>query len=173
MRSPKFRVPFGAATVQGGGIAFSQVGQFVYNGGNGVNAFRYDITSGAMTAIDGSPFGQALSDSTAVNIATDSEGGYVFAVHTFLQTLSAFTLDQGTGRLSRIPQSPFSAAPSPYSIGVDPSDRFAFVGNDDADEVSVFSIEATPGDGLRHVAGSPFIVHGLQPEFAFVRFQQP
>jgi hypothetical protein len=58
----------------------------------------------------------------------------------------------------------------PYSVGIDPTDRFLLVGNDDADEVSVFSINATPGDGLRQVPGSPFAAHGLQPEFAFVRF---
>jgi 6-phosphogluconolactonase len=162
--------PFGKTRAFGGGIAFSQVGHFLYNGGNGVNAFLYDDTSGAMTEIEGSPFGSALSDATAVNVATDSEGGYVFAVHTGMQTLSAFTMDQGTGKLSRIPHEPFDAAPSPYSLGVDPTDRFLLVGNDDADEVSVFSIEATPGDGLRQVAKSPFTVHGLQPEFAFVRF---
>jgi 6-phosphogluconolactonase (cycloisomerase 2 family) len=162
--------PFGKTTAFGGGIAFSQVGHFLYNGGTGVNAFLYDDSSGAMTEIEGSPFGQAQSDPTAIDIATDSMGGYVFAVHTAMHTLSAFTMDQGTGKLARIPQSPFDAAPSPYSIGVDPSVRFLLVGNDDADEVSVFSIEATPGDGLRQVAHSPFTVHGLQPEFAFVQF---
>jgi 6-phosphogluconolactonase (cycloisomerase 2 family) len=162
--------PFGTAHVHGGATAFSQVGNFVYNGGMGVHGFTYDTATGAMTEIDGSPFGQAMSDPMAGDIATDSMGGFVLAVHTFNQTLSAFTMNQGTGRLARVPQSPFPAAPSPYSVGIDPSDRFAFVGNDDVDRISVFSIEATPGDGLRQVTASPFFVHGLQPEFAFVRF---
>src|SRR5262249_41521040 len=97
--------PFGTATAFGGGIAFSKVGNFVYNRGNGLNAFLYDVESGAMPDIEASPFGQPLSAPPAVNIATDSTGSYVFAVHTAMQTLSAFTMDQGTGRLSRIPQS--------------------------------------------------------------------
>jgi 6-phosphogluconolactonase (cycloisomerase 2 family) len=162
--------PFGKSTVFGGGIAFSQVGHFVYNGGNGVNGFLYDTTSGAMTDLEGSPYGQALSDPTAMDIATDSMGGYVFAVHTSKEIISAFTMDQDRGKLSRIPDSPFPGAPLPYSLAIDPSVRFLFVGNDDADEISVYTIEATPGDGLRPVAKSPFAVHGLQPEFAFVQF---
>jgi 6-phosphogluconolactonase (cycloisomerase 2 family) len=48
-------------------------------------------------------------------------------------------------------------------VATDPSGRFVYVGNDDSDLVSAYSVDQTSG-ALSPVSGSPFPVPGLQPE---------
>jgi 6-phosphogluconolactonase len=160
--------PFGVATVHGGGFAFAPTGRLLYSGGSGISGFRYDAVTGVLTDIPGAPLGPAESDSTAVDIATDVSGQHVYAVSMGAQTLSAYTVEPTTGALTALPGSPYAVAPSPYSVGVDPSGRFIYVGND---AVQVTGLKPSVGDGgLLPLTGSPFPFGGPQPEFAFVRF---
>ena len=55
----------------------------------------------------------------------------------------------------------------PYSVAIDPTGRFVYVGNDDADQVSAFSIERATGK-LQSIMGTPVTVHGLQPEMVVI-----
>ena len=52
-----------------------------------------------------------------------------------------------------------------YSVAVDPAGRFVYVGNDDANLLSVVSLDPATG-ALAPIADSPFAVNGLQPEIA-------
>jgi 6-phosphogluconolactonase len=67
--------------------------------------------------------------------------------------------------LTAVPGSPFDGRPAPYSVAIDPAGRFVYVGNDDANQLSAFSLDAATGT-LNPIAGSPFTANGLQPEIA-------
>ena len=158
--------PF-ATTLWGGAVVLHPSGKFLYDGGafaTGVHAFTVDPATGALTAIAGSPFPGANSDPTAIDVAVDPLGQYLYASD-FLGTVTGYRIDASSGVLTPVPGSPFDARPSPYSLAVDPAGRFVYVGNDSG-HVSVFSLDRATG-ALAPVAGSPFEGGGLQPELAF------
>ena len=68
--------------------------------------------------------------------------------------------------LGAVDGSPYNLQGMPYSVAIDPTGRFADVGNDDAEQVWAFSIERASGK-LQSI-GSPVTVHGLQPEMVFI-----
>jgi DNA-binding beta-propeller fold protein YncE len=69
--------------------------------------------------------------------------------------VSAYTIDATTGVLSAIPGSPFAAGTAPFSVAVDPSDKFTYVANWGSNNISVFKIDPTIG-APTSVAGSAF-----------------
>jgi 6-phosphogluconolactonase (cycloisomerase 2 family) len=64
--------------------------------------------------------------------------------------------------------SPFDGGPMSYSLALDWAGRFLYVGNDDADQVSVFPLDPSTGALRDAITGSPFVVHGLQPEIVVI-----
>ena len=73
--------PF-ATTLRGGAVVLHPSGKFLYDGGafaTGVHAFTVDAATGALTAIAGSPFPGANSDPTAIDVAVDPRGQYLYA----------------------------------------------------------------------------------------------
>lgn len=158
--------PFGAGQGRGA-LVFHPNGRLVFKGGGTVSAFRFDPTSGALAEVAGSPVPGGGSDPSAIDVAIDPRGQYLYAVTTSAGLLRGYAVDPDTGALVEIPGSPFAAGPFPYSVGVDPSGRFVYVGNDDAAEVSGFSIDRATRT-LSPLAQGPFVADGLQPELAFV-----
>jgi 6-phosphogluconolactonase (cycloisomerase 2 family) len=159
--------PF-ATTLRGGAVVLHPGGKFLYDGGafaTGVHAFTVDPATGALTAVAGSPFPGASSDPTAIDVAVDPRGQYLYASD-FLGTVTGYRIDASSGVLTPVPGSPFNARPSPYSLAVDPAGHFVYVGNDDSGHVSVFSLDRATGT-IAPVAGSPFEGGGPQPELAF------
>ena len=75
-----------------------------------------------------------------------------------------FAVDAASGKLTAVPGEPIKGG-SPYSLGVEPSGRFVFAGNDDG-TTAVFSLQRSDGT-LHEIEGSPFQIGRLQPEFAF------
>ncbi|MEI9941598.1 MAG: beta-propeller fold lactonase family protein [Pseudomonadota bacterium] len=75
-----------------------------------------------------------------------------------------FAIDSHSGKLTAVPGEPIQSV-SPYSLGVEPSGRFVFVGNDDG-TTSAFSLQRSNGT-LHEIDGSPFAIGGSQPELAF------
>ena len=55
-------------------------------------------------------------------------------------TISAFTIDHGSGVLTEITGSPFATGASPTSVAIDPSTSFLYVTNGSANTVSAYSI---------------------------------
>jgi len=159
--------PFATTGVRGGGMALHPSGDFLYIGSSGVTGFRVDSDSGALTAVAGFPVAGGNSDSTAVDVAVDARGRYLYATNSIGGTVHGYAIDAASGMLTAVPGSPFDGRPLPYSVAVDPAGRFVYVGNDDANEVSVFSLDAASGT-LAPIAGSPFTANGIQPEIAVV-----
>src|SRR5205085_12538083 len=76
-----------------------------------VYAYAIDATSGAVTSIAGSPF---TAGENPVSAAVDVSGRFLFVANNANtangNSVSAFTIDPGTGALTAVPGSPFAAS---------------------------------------------------------------
>jgi DNA-binding beta-propeller fold protein YncE len=160
--------PFGTTSVRAGAMVFSPGGARLYASGQALYAFSVDETSGALDEIEGSPFSTDIgSDAFAANVAIDRRGEYLYTTaFTATRHVSGYAIDEESGALAPVPGSPLQT-PAPYSVAVDLSGRFAYVGNDNG-ELSVFAIDRRDGS-LDELDDSPFPIGGLQPQFAFAR----
>jgi 6-phosphogluconolactonase len=100
-------------------------------------------------------------------IAVDPLGRFLYTVSNTGTTVEAYNVHTDTGALSRVDHSPFAAGQMPYSVAVDPDGRSVYVGNDDADQVTVLAIDSS-GE-LKITDHGPFTVHGLEPEMIIVK----
>lgn len=159
--------PFGKELVRSGAMVLRPDGAFLYSTGAGLNAFAVDGQSGALEALDGSPFSLDVdTDFFASNVATDSAGRFLYATSAFLtQHLRGFAIDPESGALDEMRGSPLTIAGFPYSVAVSPGAGHVYTGNDDG-TVSVFALESD--GGLKELDDSPFAAGGLQPELSFV-----
>jgi len=135
-------------------IEFSPSGSrtFVANRFSGdVAVFDVDRASGALTAIQGSPF---AAGSDPRSLAVDPSGRYLYVPNVGSNDVSAYAIDEQTGVLTRLTGSPYTAGTAPLSIEVDVSGRYAFVSNSGSNSVSVFRIERNTGR-LASVATAP------------------
>jgi 6-phosphogluconolactonase len=158
--------PFGAALVFRGAIAFTPSGGFLYTTGGGLNAFSIDTASGKLEPVEGSPFSPDVgSDPSATNIAIEPSGRFLYATEFVGIALRLFGFSiAADGKLDPVEGLPVAAS-QPYSVGVDPSGHFLYLGQDDG-HIGVFSLNLANGK-LHEIDGSPFAHGGLQPEFAF------
>jgi 6-phosphogluconolactonase len=130
-----------------------------------VQAFTIDHTTGALTAITGSPFATAGADS----IASDPAGRFLFVGNDNTGLISAFQIDATTGALTAAPGSPFSAFNLDFVhvLAVDGTGKFLYAGQGLAAlPVHAFSIDQNTG-ALSPVVGSPFGlgVAGVRTDF--------
>jgi DNA-binding beta-propeller fold protein YncE len=98
--------------------------RFVYvanRGSNNVSAFSVDATTGALTAIAGSPF---AAGNLPVAIAVDPTGSYAYVANQMDATVSAFTINRTSGVLSAVNGSPFATGSGPTSVAIDASSAF-------------------------------------------------
>jgi DNA-binding beta-propeller fold protein YncE len=144
-------------------VAVDPSGKFAYvaNGGSSfvsgnVSAYTIDPSTGALTAIAGSPF-PAGEDPHSVVVHPSGKFAYVANVGS--GNVSGYTIDPSTGALTAIAGSPFPAGPFPFgafpvSVAVDPSGKFAYVANA-FNFVTGYTIDPSTG-ALTAIAGQPF-----------------
>jgi 6-phosphogluconolactonase (cycloisomerase 2 family) len=156
--------PF-ATTLFGGALAVHPNGNFLFDSSFGVHVLAIDPTTRGVHELADSPRSGAQSDNQAVDIAVDPLAQYFYASSN-LGTVTAYRLDAATAAFGPVEGSPYSLQGMPYSVAIDPTGRFAYVGNDDADQVYAFAIERASGK-LQSI-GDPVTVHGLQPEMVFI-----
>ena len=119
--------------------------------------FSIDSTTGALSAVPGSPFSTMISPYLGQEII-DPSGKFLYVSSLIENEVAAFSIDATSGTLTAVPGSPFSVGPHPTSVAIDASGRFLIasiesgaVGNC----LDVLSID--PGTGaLTLVPGSPF-----------------
>ena len=149
------------------GLAVDPSGKFLYVA-NVVSSSvsGYSIASdGSLTQIPGSPFPAA---SGAVSVTIDPAGKFLYVPSCGANCsgsgtggIAAFTISPGTGALTAVPGSPFTAGTFPYEMalyspgGVSPSGPFAYVANRGSNNISAFLVQST-GASLSVVSGSPF-----------------
>lgn len=130
-------------------------------GGN-ISAFAINSSTGALTALAGSPF--AVGE-TCPYIAIDPSGKYLFAVGNDNARLYTYSIATG-GSLSQIGFKSVQANPS--GIAIHPTGKFVYVANFGANPgtISAFSLSASTG-ALTAISGSPFTT-GLSPESVYI-----
>jgi len=158
LRSDGYAFPgsgLGAATVDPSGKYLYALGSATL-GDNLISAFTIDATSGALTAIAGSPY---ATGSGPQSITVDPSDDFLYVTNDNSNSISAYAIDSSTGGLSSVNGSPFASGQGPASLAIDPSGRFAYVGNENdspGGDVSGYTIDATTG-ALIPMAGSPFL----------------
>jgi 6-phosphogluconolactonase (cycloisomerase 2 family) len=147
-------------------FAVDPLGKFLYVGiatsfmGDSTEIMAFSIgPSGTLTPVPGSPFNAGRNP---VALAIDGSGKFLYVGNVDDSTLSAFTIDTGSGALSPL-GSPY-AIPDFLYAATDSSGKFLYVGGMG---VSGFSIDAATG-GLTVVPGSPFPAGGNIFSMAFV-----
>jgi 6-phosphogluconolactonase (cycloisomerase 2 family) len=137
-------------------------GRFAYAvGSGGVSAYTINASTGTLTLV-GSPY-ESPAGTNPVSITVDPSGRFAYVVNQAVSGLgdsvSAYTIDGGTGALTSVNGSPFPTGEGPASMAIDPTGRFAYVNNEDdspGGDISGYTIN--PGTGaLTAMAGSPFL----------------
>jgi 6-phosphogluconolactonase (cycloisomerase 2 family) len=143
-------------------ISIDPSGRFLYaSSGDGaaptdaaVLAYAINQTTGALTAVPGSPFPAGSDIDTVV---VDPTGRFLYAGDFTGQQVFAFSIN-GLGALTPVAGSPFAAGGSPDEVTVDPLGRFVYTANDGSigpSGVGAFSINQNTGV-LTTITGSPF-----------------
>jgi 6-phosphogluconolactonase (cycloisomerase 2 family) len=137
-----------------GMFAYVANAQVIGQNGN-VSAYTIDSSTGALTAIAGSPFAAGQGPQS---VAVDPSGKFAYVAN-FGGGVSGYTIGPTTGALTPIAGSPFGAGNGPNIGAVDPSGKFAYVTNFSGNNVSGYTIDPSTG-ALTAVAGSPFAAGG-------------
>jgi 6-phosphogluconolactonase len=121
--------------------------------GGRIFAYQINQTSGALSAVAGSPFivpanGQPILD------VIDRTGKFLYAP-LFAGGVAAFLVDSSTGGLTNVPGSPFATSNLPSFIVIAPSGKFLYVTNFRDGSIDGFGMDTNTG-ALSHVTGSPF-----------------
>ena len=145
-------------------IAIDPAGKFLYatisssfmGTSTAVYGYTIDATSGVLTSIPGSPF---TAGENPVSASVDVSGRFLFVANNANtangNSVSAFTIDPGTGALTAVPGSPFAASPFPLFVAADPSGQYVYVGLDSNPGIVGFVIDQNTGT-LTPMSGSRF-----------------
>jgi 6-phosphogluconolactonase (cycloisomerase 2 family) len=136
---------------------------YVPTGNSAVEGFSIARSTGALTAIPGSPFTATVSGSATTDGAwTDPQGRFLFVGSEGSGDIWVFQINATTGALTETAGSPFTTASPlvPLSsadiMTVDASGKFLYVGQVlPSAGVAAFSIDQTTG-ALTPIPGSPF-----------------
>lgn len=121
-----------------------------------VLAFAIDPSTGALTAVPGSPFAtSANSGGLQLGIVADSSGKFVYTVMQTTSQIAGFSIASPSGALTPIPGSPFAAGNQPIALAT--VNNFLYVSNIGDETLSGYSIDSTTGV-LTPLAGSPFAI---------------
>ena len=135
-------------------IAFDPSGKFLYVASlldGDFSGFTVDGTSGALTPMNGSPFGVVTSSTTGTpltSLVVDSSGKYLYVASQSSNNVYAFTIDANTGvptAITTSPAPPYAAGTEPSFIIADTTGKFLFVGNQSSSNITVFAIKADTG----------------------------
>jgi 6-phosphogluconolactonase len=156
-------VPYGplAAVVDPSGKFLFEINYF--NPFWGVSADTINGSTGGLTS---APSGSG--DVVPGSVAVYPSGKFLYVTDIGFNYVVAFTFDSVTGALALVPGSaednygfwnvsagPYATGRNPRSIVIDPSGKFAYVGNVYSNNISAFSIDVTSG-ALAPIPGTPF-----------------
>jgi 6-phosphogluconolactonase (cycloisomerase 2 family) len=132
--------------------------------GNSTNTVRaYSVSlAGTLVEISGSPFSTGGTGDPSGGLYAASRSTIVvannllFVANEGSNSVSAFTINPGTGALTAVVGSPFSTGETGTSddMSLAATSQYLFAGDVNGDNVTVFSIGA--GGALTEISGSPF-----------------
>jgi 6-phosphogluconolactonase (cycloisomerase 2 family) len=106
---------------------------------SGINAYRIDSVSGAITSIFSSPF---VVGNSPYGIVTDASSQFAYVANQGDNTISLLKIDATSGTLKEVlPRT--NAGQSPGPMIMDPSGHYLFVANQGSNDISVFSVAAS------------------------------
>ena len=131
------RFPAGASPTD---LRITPSGKFVYvaNPNSGLILGFSLGADGALTSL-GAPFSARAG---VAAIAIDAGEHFLYTANATDASVSAFTIDSGSGALTEITGSPFPAGTAPRGIGIDPATKFLYVANQGSNNISGFTIAA-------------------------------
>jgi 6-phosphogluconolactonase len=158
-------VPTGGNSPQG--IIVTPDGSFVVAANqstSNVSVFSLDSSTGALTAVTGSPFG---SGNQPGPVAIDPSGKFVFVGNTGGNTLSTYSIDS-SGNLTALSGTPLPLGTNaqPSSVAVDHAGKFVFV-SIVPQQAAGFALDSNTG-ALTPVTGSPFSIGAVTRDLVFV-----
>ncbi len=126
-------------------VAVDPSGKYAFVAGSGgVSAFTINASTGALAVVAGSPF-KGYGPPTSVVVSPT--GKLAFASDNPIGGVTVFTIDTSTGALASVlgsSSNPGEATGNnPYPVAVDPTGKFAYVGNQVSNDVSAFTINPT------------------------------
>lgn len=124
-----------------------------------VSVFSIDSSTGALTAVAGSPF---YANDSPSGIVMPPAGNLVYVSNPGSGMVTGFTFNASTGALTQVPGSPFPSGAGANALATDNSGQFLYVANTSAKNsgsgvignISGFTINSN--GGLQSIAGSPF-----------------
>jgi 6-phosphogluconolactonase len=121
--------------------------------GGRIFAYQINPSSGALSAVAGSPFTVPASGQPILDVI-ESTGKFLYAPLS-AGGVAAFVVNSSTGALTDVPGSPFATSNVPSSIAIAPSGKFIYVPNFQDGSIDGFGIDTNTG-ALSQVTGSPF-----------------
>jgi 6-phosphogluconolactonase (cycloisomerase 2 family) len=123
---------------------------------NAIYSFTRNTTTGALGTVSGSP---VPVDFGTFAITTDPAGKFVIAVSnaasTVFGTISVFSVDSTSGKLTLVPGTQPHTGVDPSSVVVDPSGKYIYTANTADATLSALTLNSSTGV-LVTISGSPF-----------------
>jgi len=118
---------------------------------NGIQAFRLDNRTGALTAVLGTPF---LVGDAPTSMVLSASGSFLYVVNRNERDISLFKINSASANLSEVlPRTPTGLSPTSLTVNA----GFAFVANQGQSTISIYSINGSDGK-LTQTSPSPFLV---------------
>lgn len=138
--------PFAVPACSPGAAAVHPSGNFVFaTCGASILAYAVNSTSGALTAIAGSPFAAGAKPRT---VAADPTGRFLYVGNHALapaeSSISAFSINPTTGSLTQIAGSPFASNETSF-ITLDPRGEFLYVASENSSLLTVYAVNSVTG----------------------------
>jgi len=156
--------PFRAAGRSPFFITFHPSGRYVYVASrfDGVLAFTFDEDNGTLNPVEGMPYS---SGERTRSLSMHPSGRFIYASNAYSNTISAYVIDEVTGKLKHLDDSPYLAGDTspidtelvplvdyppyaggvPYYVTIHPSGRFLYVANWGGGSLSAFRIDPDSG----------------------------
>lgn len=107
-----------------------------------VAGFAIDATTGALTALAGSPYAAGTNAGGIPAFSPDGKNLYVVDQNSSGGAVSGYSIDATSGVLTPLAGSPFAAGSNPYWISFTPNGQFAYVSNFSGNTISVYTVSA-------------------------------
>lgn len=153
-------------------------GKFAYvanRGTSDVSAYTIGV-NGTLTqiacSVGCSIAGNFQAGTSPWSVTIDPSGKFAYVANNFNgalgNSISAYTINVGTGVLTAVAGSPFVAGVSPISVTIDPTGKFAYAANYGSSDVSAYLINTstgalTPIDADPNTAGIQNFLAGANP----------
>jgi 6-phosphogluconolactonase len=151
-------VPVSCGTV---GTALGRFAYAVNSSAGTLSGYSIDSTTGALTALKGSPL--TVHGSSALHQALiDPSGSFLYVVDSGADGVFAYLINQGNGSGQPISGSPFATGRTPVSLTFDYTGAYLYVANNADNTISAYTVTIATG-ALAPIVGSPFAISGTNP----------